>query len=694
MKSSVFYLLLAVPFSVLAITQIVALRRDSTGESLYPLLWANAVLIVVIFALIVVAAARFWRRWQKGDGGSRLAARLTGFFLAVAFLPAGVLYLVSAHGVFRGIESWFSTPLGYAFEKGEEFGKHVLGQEFNRLARDGRALARTLDGAQPLFWGDDLQLLYQLDGLVIYDEDGLPAPGYTGAAEPLSQPALRDLRRGDAYLRVTEGKPRLLEVVLRLPHRRSGYALKVSRALPEDIDEGIAEVERGRREYQNLLILRRGLLYSFMTTLTLAFAVVLAISLRVSIRLGANFFRPLTRMAQAATAVGRGDFSRRLPVGDRADEIGQLARSFNSMVDDLQSSRRQIGERQAALGAANAYLENLLASMTSGVLAVDADGKLARFNEAAETMLGASIKHFSGKHFSEWQTPELQQAAEMLNEVMQNDGGDLEQRMQLADGRTLVARLRRLPPACGGGALMVAEDISAQIRAERKMVWEEASQRFAHEIRNPLTPIQLASERMQTKLAPKLSGDDKQLLARLSTTIGRQVRAMEEMVDSFRQYAGEKSRRHIPLDLNAEAAEVTGLYERANLQINTQWEENLPPVNGDSVLLRQVLHNLLRNADEAAKNAAQPQIAVATARQNDSVLLTVRDNGGGVPEEMREKVFEPYQTTKGTGAGLGLAIVRKIMEEHGGEARLENDGEGACATLIFPSARPESGRRG
>ncbi|MGI9298238.1 MAG: ATP-binding protein [Gammaproteobacteria bacterium] len=687
MKPAHFYALLAAPLAVLAATQFVTLQRSVAGEWLYPLLIVNAVLIVLMLVLVVAAAARFWRRWRRGGGGSRLASRLAGLFLAIAFLPAGALYLVSAHGVFRGIESWFETPLGDAFEKGEEFGKHVLGLEFARLGRDARNLARALDGGQSLFWRDDLQLLYRVDDIVIYDSDGVAFPGFPGAV-PLSAPALKDLRRGRTYLRVAPGAPRRLEVTMRLPHRRGGYALKVSRALPEDIDEGVAEVERGRREYQNLLILRRGLLYSFMATLTLAFVIVLAVSLWASMRLGASLFRPLTRMARAATAVGRGDFSRRLPAGGREDEIAQLSRAFNAMVDDLQSSRRQIGERQAALAEANAYLENLLASMTSGVLAVDAGGKLARFNDAAESILGAPMTEIAGKHFSEWKM--LPQISEMIGEIMGGGSERLERRLPLSDGRTLVVRLRRLPPAGGGGALVMADDISGQMETEREMVWEEASRRFAHEIRNPLTPIQLASDRMQAKLAPKLSGEDRRLLSRLSTTIANQVRAMREMVDAFRLYAGEKSRRNAPLNINAEAAEIAQLYERPRLELRTRWCDDMPPIHGDPVLLRQALHNLLGNAAEAAATAANPRITVATARRADgATVLTVEDNGGGVAEEMRDKIFKPYQTTKERGVGLGLVIVRKIMEEHGGEARLENTAEGARASLVFPPPPPE-----
>lgn len=684
MKPVWFYALLTPPLAVLAVTLFIILQQSPlAGEWLYPLLVANVALTVVMLALAIIAAARFWRQWRQGGGGSRLASRLTGLFLLIAFLPAGVLYGVSVGGVFRGIESWFATPLGEAFEKGEEFGKHVLGQEFNRLHRDARNLAGALSSGQSLFWRDDLQLLHQVDDLIVYDKDGQPFPGSPVDALPLSAPALLNLSEGRAHLSVPQGSPRRLEVVLRVPNERSGYALKVSRALPEDIDNGIAEIERGRREYQNLLILRRGLLYSFTATLTLSFVIVLVVSLWASMRLGSSLFRPLTRMAKAASAVGRGDFTYRLPAGEGEDEIAQLSRAFNAMVDDLQMSRREIGERQEAIAEANAYLENLLTSMTAGVLAVDSDGKLSKFNAAAGTMFGPQLNSMKGLSFHQW--IDLEQIADMVGEIMSGKSERLEKRLPQTDGRTLAARARRLPPDVGGGALVMVDDITSEMQAEREMVWEEASRRFAHEIKNPLTPIQLASDRLRAKLEPKLFGEDQELLSRLSNTIANQVEAMREMVDAFRSYAGEQSRRnHVPVSINAVAEEVAQLHERTSLKLSRQWDETLPDISGNPVLLRQALHNLLKNANEAVSSSSAPRIQVATARQDGKAVLTVEDNGDGVPEDMCERAFEPYHTTKEKGTGLGLAVVRKIMEEHGGEVRLENTSEGARAILLFP----------
>lgn len=683
MKPYQFYLLLALPLLVLALTQIVTLQQTPlAGEWLYPLLAANVALIVLMLAGIVWAAARLWRRWRLGAAGSRLASRLAGLFLTMALLPATGLYVISASSIFRGIESWFSTPLGHAFEEGLAFGQSVLGREFEGLEKDAHNLARAIDSGRSLpFWRDDLQLLYQVEELIIYNREGVPIAAASGeTADNLSELALNAVRRNQAYRNVSEGARRNLEVVLRLSQQRSGYALKVSRPLPAGIAAGLDEVERGRQAYQNLLIVRRGLLLSFMATLTLAFVIVLAVSLWASARLGLHLFRPLTRMAAAATAVGRGDFNHRLPVGEVDDEIAQLGRAFNSMVGDLRQSRREISERQAALAESNAYLENLLASLTTGVLAVDAAGRLARFNHNAEQMLRTPLAHLMGKHFSKW-TP-LPQIAPLVRDIMSAaDTGGKEQRLSGASGCMLVARLRRL--SHGGGVLVMVDDISKQIEVEREAVWEEASRRFAHEIKNPLTPIQLAADRLQSKLADKLAGDDKQLLSRLSSTITNQVEAMREMVDAFRMYADKQRRRKTMVDLNDIAAEVIHLYERPPLRLQLRKDESLPPINGDAVLLRQALHNLMTNATDAVAGVAEPKIIVQVARREDKALLTVEDNGGGVADEMRGKVFNPYQTDKAHGTGLGLVIVRKIMEEHGGEAYLENVNDGTRATLIF-----------
>ena len=681
MKPKWFYALMMPPLAVLIVTQVITFQQSPlAGEWLYPLLVANVILIVLMLLIITAAAVFFLRKWRRG-GGSRLAARLAGLFLAMGLLPATGLYVVSASSVFRGIESWFSTPLGHAFEEGIAFGQHVLGREFERLERDARSMAAAIESGRSLpFWGDDLQLLYRVDDIAIYDQDGRPqVNSLSPLSEPLSAAALKTLRDRRAYRAVSADR-RSVESVIPLPSRRSGFALKVSRAIPDNIADGLREIEQGRQAYEKLLILRRGLLYSFMATLTLSFAMVLLVSLWASIRLGARLFRPLNRMATAASAVGRGDFNYRLPASPAGDEIAQLSQAFNAMVDDLELSRRQIGERQAALSKANAYLENLLESLTAGVLTVDGDGCLRQFNGNAEQLLKTPLSPLKGKHFRDWTAAE--DIAALVGEFMKG-GGDVAEHRRAEGERMLVVRLRRLTSA--GGMLVIVDDISRQIKAEREAVWEEASQRFAHEIKNPLTPIRLAAERLENKLGDKLEGEERGMLSRLSSTIINQVEAMREMVDAFRLYASEKSGRSERMDLGAMAAELAGLYERPGLTIHRRLAENIPPIRGDAVALRQALHNILSNAVDAAAGAKAPQLWLcAEPESGGGAVLSVEDNGGGVPEEMLAEAFKPYRTGKKKGTGLGLSIAQKIMKDHGGSLTLENTPEGARASLRFP----------
>ena len=684
--------LLAASLITLALTHIATFQAVTlVGGWLQTLLLINIILIVVMLILVTAAGWRLWRAWRRDTAGAKLSARLAGLFLLVALVPASALYLVSAGGVFRGIESWFDTPLDRAFEKGADFGRHVLRQEFARLEEVARGIASDIDsGRRPLpFWLDDLRLLYQLDDVIVTDATGRPLSGeLAGGGSGLSAAAITALReRGTHHTLSGFGTQRNIEVSVLMPYQRAGYALRVSRALPEGISEGLHDIESGRQEYEKLLLLRRGLLFSFMATLTLSFMTVLAVALWASLRLGTRLVRPLVEMAEAALAVGRGNFKQRLPIAAGPDnEMTQLSRAFNAMVDDLDQSRQQVSERQVALAEANTYLENLLSSLSAGVLATDSQGRLTHINQSAKQILNAPMESWMGQTYHHWEI--IPDIAAMFKEASEGEEGDIERRLPQKDGRMLLARARLLPANAGGGVLVVVDDISRQLQAERDATWEEASQRFAHEIKNPLTPIQLAAERLQRKLGGKLTATDEQLLARLSTTIINQVSAMREMVDEFRLYADDKRRRAETVNLNALLEDVTQLYERPNLRLDLRLAADLPPVAGDTVLLRQVLHNLLGNAAEAVAQSPLPWISVETVVDNGRAIVKIADNGGGVQPEMLEQAFEPYVTSKKSGTGLGLAVVRKVMEELGGSASLKNIKGGACAELRFGASPP------
>ena len=684
------FALVAAVLGALLLTQAATYQDSAFLEDwLLPLLAADAVIILVALGALIVAARKMWLGWRRGAAGSRLALRLAGMFLAMALAPALTLYAVSVNSIFRGIESWFETPLGRSFERGLEFGRDVLGGEYARLedlARDFSADSRMRRGAFP-FWVDDIRLLHNLDEIAIFDRQGRLLAG-SAAAGGLDPGILEDLHERRLYRGLSgEDAEKTIAVVARLPQGGDSYALLLSRRLPENLAAGLAEIERGKRNYDRLLTLRDGLRVSFLVALTLAVMMTLVAAGWLSLILGQRWSRPLSRLAAAAAAVGRGDLTARLRA-EGGDEVAKLNRAFNQMVTDLDRARRAAAERQTAVSEANVYLENLLASLTAGILAFQRDGRLSRHNDGAARILGGDdLMKLQGSPLSEWAklAPRQEAAANMI--VAMLESGETESRLQDGD-RVLVFRLRLLPEDAGGGALVVLDDITRQIRAEREAAWEEASQRFAHEIRNPLTPIQLSAERMGRKLSGKLSAEDSRVLDQGVRVITDQVGAMQEMVDRFRHYA-EGGRRQDKVDLADLARDMATMHPH----VRCEAPESLI-VSGDAVALRQVLHNLLANAVRAAGGAERaadepPRVRIFAGRDADgqSVRIVVEDNGGGVPPDLLPRVFDPHVSGgKSGGAGIGLAVARSIVEEHEGRLSLENIPGGARAVFILPAA--------
>jgi nitrogen fixation/metabolism regulation signal transduction histidine kinase len=385
---------------------------------------------------------------------------------------------------------------------------------------------------------------------------------------------------------------------------------------------------------------------------------------------------PLANLAQATQTVARGDFSKLTPVTSR-DELGVLTESFNSMTRQLAEARRLGESNRLAQEAAKAHLENVLANLSAGVLVFDHDLRLSILNRGAREILGGELEAF---------------AASMREQFIAHgeQSWHLENSLK-GTGKTVNARGTALPHASGGGYVLVFDDITQLIQAQRATAWSEVARRLAHEIKNPLTPIQLSAERLEMKLVGRLQTEDADTLKRATSTIVNQVAALKAMVDDFTHYARLPAPAPARLDLNGLVAEVLALYETSSVPVERQLAPGLPAVWADSAQMRQVLHNLVQNSQHALENArqeAKPLIEVRTEWLGDKICLSVRDNGAGFPEELMTRIFEPYVTTKARGTGLGLAIVKKIVDEHHGSVAVENrPGKGASVSVLLPVAR-------
>jgi len=654
----------------------------------YPLLLGvNAALAILLAVLVVIQLVLLARRHRARVFGARLTLRLLARFAAFAVVPGLIVYAVSVHFLTRSIESWFDVKVDAALEGGLNLGQQVIEQMTLDLQGKANTMALDLAERTPAQLTTQLERLRSQLGVeeavVVTASGRLVASAAQDVAKFMPElpagPALRQARAKRVYTAVDAavGRPLALRVVVPVDLPGEMGFLQVRQTVPASFAQSAEAVETAYRDYRELAISREGLKQIYIVTLTFALLMALFIAVAVAATQSGLLAEPLANLARATQAVARGDLSLRAPVTSR-DELGVLTESFNSMTRQLEEARRGVESNRLALEAAKARLENILINLSAGVLVFDHELELSTSNHGATAILGAELEAF---------------AAQMRAHFAAQGDADWQLELQLkGTGKTLHARGSRLPQATGGGAVLVFDDITGVIQAQRATAWAEVARRLAHEIKNPLTPIQLSAERLEMKLAERLSREDAETLRRSTETIVNQVAALKAMVDDFRDYARLPAPEPAPLDLNGLVRQVLALYEDSSVPIARQLAEPLPPVWADGAQIRQVIHNLVQNAQDALENragrGATPAIEVRTELAGDRVRLAVSDNGGGFPEELMARIFEPYVTTKPRGTGLGLAIVKKIVDEHHGAVTIENRPQsGASVSVLLPLAK-------
>ena len=425
-------------------------------------------------------------------------------------------------------------------------------------------------------------------------------------------------------------------------------------------------------------------------TLTLSLLVVLLTAVSAAFFLSERFGSSLEALAEGTRAVAQGDFTEQYPIRS-SDELGALTGLFNQMTRQLFEAKQASEQQQRVVESAKVHLESVLTHLSSGVLALDHELRLRSVNTSAAQILSAPLQEMQRMSLSQ-----ISEKYSLLRSFCQTvieafgetDSGEWQRQIerQSRNGtQILLMRGTRLPEGGEAGYVVVFDDISHLLQAERQAAWGEVARRLAHEIKNPLTPIQLSAERLLHKLSDKLDEGDSQLLRRATQTIVSQVAAMKNMVSDFANYARGPALKLSRLEVHKLIKEVLGLYETNAILIVLKLDASQSEVNGDATRLRQVIHNLLQNAQDALQGVVQPQITLHTETQNGEIHLWVEDNGTGFSESVLSRAFEPYMTTKAKGTGLGLAIVKKIVEEHGGHIIIENiASSGARVSIALP----------
>ena len=667
----------------------------------------------VLFLMTVVGYLlwRLRRRLKAGVFGSRLALRLLLIFSLMAVLPGALVYGVSVQFLGKSIESWFDVKVDRALEGGLNLGRTILNNLLEELHNkaQGVALALSEQSVSPLPTLNQLLDQSQIQEAALFDQNG-EIISFSGVHDaglfpgPLSAAVMRQIRTEKAYSAVESipGKGLYLRVVTPIDVSRGegeAWMLQLLQPVPKQLTEDAEIVQAAYRDYQELLLSREGLKGLYGVTLTLALLLSLFSALAAAFLISERLSAPLGRLAEGTRAVAEGDFSRRHPVQSR-DELGVLTESFNLMTQQLEEARTTAQRNQQEVESARAYLENILANLSSGVLVFDENLCLRTANLSAEHILKVPLAELEGLTIEECVAREPQLNSfknEILDGFHSGKKGEWQCQVERSrDGAHQVLLLRgtRLPHVSGGGGVVVFDDITGLLQVQRTAAWGEVARRLAHEIKNPLTPIQLSAERMQHKLAEKLSVQDAQILRRSTETIVNQVEALKKMVNEFSEYARAPELEFHLLDFNGLVREVLALYEAASVaspgnpqpHIYLALAPDLPSIRGDSARLRQIIHNLLQNAQDTLIEVADPAIMVRTEAVPGGVRFSVSDNGGGFPEQVKARVFEPYVTTKSKGTGLGLPIVKKIVEEHSGMIQIENiRPRGARISITLPT---------
>lgn len=675
------------------------------------LLVINAAFVLFLMAIVAILLWRFRRRLKSGVFGSKLALRLMLVFSLMAILPGALVYAVSVQFLEKSIESWFDVKVDRALEGGLNLGQTMLDNLLEELQKKAQATALMLAGTSdpPLLILNELLLQTQVEESTLFNQDGkvIAFSSESNLAlfpEKPNAVVMRHIRIQKAYSVVESLDDRGLYLRVVVPVnvlslKEDIRVLQLLQPVPVQLAKDAERVQAGFRDYQELTLSRHGLTRLYSVTLTLALLLSLFSALATASLLSEKLSAPLGMLAEGTRAIAQGDYSRRHLV-QSGDELGILTESFNLMTQQLQEAQAVAQHNQQQVESARAHLESILANLSSGVLVFDGQLALSKANRSAEQILQIPLISLDGSIIEGCVTnePQLNMLITEIRAGFNSEEASVWQRQltRSEDGRNQVLLLRgtRLPKISGGGGVVVFDDITSLLQVQRAVAWGEVARRLAHEIKNPLTPIQLSAERVQHKLINKLSEEDAKILRRSTETIVNQVEALKKMVNEFNQYARVPELELQQLDFNQLVREVLALYETGSMavengkhiQIIQILAEELPGIRGDSAQLRQVLHNLLQNAQDALIDTPEPVIEVKTGTMHGGVQLSVRDNGCGFSEEIRARVFEPYVTTKLKGTGLGLPIVKKIIEEHDGFIHIENiKPHGAQISIILPA---------
>ncbi|MBT4710491.1 MAG: PAS domain-containing sensor histidine kinase [Alphaproteobacteria bacterium] len=677
-------------------------------QTVQTLLLVDLVLVLLLGVVVSIRLVRLWIQRRRDIAGARLHTRIVGLFSLVAVAPAIIVAVFSALFFNFGIESWFSERVGTALDESVAVADAYLIEHRNQVRGEVLSMAGELNRQAGEIRNDPVRLrqmlateaaIHDIPEAIVFQRDGtiLARAGLTFSMEfdlLRDIPANLDRAAQGEVVVLTKDDDERVRALIRLDRWVDTY-LYVGRLVDAQVLVHAGQTRSAVAEYQRLEDERSRIQITFVLIYIVVALLLLLAAVWVGLVFASRLINPVSTLIRAAEKVRGGDLGARVPEGPADDELASLGRAFNRMTSQLESQRSELMEANQQLNTRRRFTEAVLSGVSSGVIGLDTDGNINLPNRSAIQLLNVSADSLIGEPFSQ-AVPEM---APLLAEARERPGRKAQAQVNMVRGarpHVLMVRVTadRKDDAITG-FVVTFDDVTELVAAQRSAAWSDIARRIAHEIKNPLTPIQLSAERLKRKYMHEI-GTDPEVFRQCTETIIRQVSDIGRMIDEFSSFA----RMPAPVFHMADLVEVArqGLFlqqvAHPGVEYTTEFPADAVDVYCDSRQVAQVLTNLLLNAAEAISGRDKPddgselpsgKIILRVTAGADEAMLEVLDNGRGLPEEDRNRLTEPYVSTRLKGTGLGLAIVAKVMEDHKGTISIEDRAEGgACVRLVFP----------
>jgi PAS domain S-box-containing protein len=679
-----------------------------SNDTFIVLLAISIAFVICLFLLIIFQVFKLLQSVRKEITGSKLTLRLVISFGLMVLIPVSIVYLVSVNFLTKSIESWFDVRVESALEGGLNLGQKTIDILIDDIELKGKSIAYAIAN-KPFEKREDILIdlreKFSISSAVLYKNDGsISAISESNPTISSSTLSLEDIKRvqNGYFGRIEEAKNKslLLKAFIPIFYNEKnqtidliGYSeiLMLSQPVPESISNMAISVESVFEEYQQLRYSRNSLKIIYTLTLTIVLMLAILTSVAISFVISRRFTRPLSLLSEATNQIAKGNYKKIIPEIGK-DELGTLVKSFNSMTYKLDTATKNSKKDRKRLEDARAFLDATLTNLATSIVVIDKNINIKLYNKSAAKLLNFKLSNMVGKNLKNAikDMQKFDAVITFIDESLERKNKSLNISKEIVldsqkDEKTLILKLSALRESSGISYILVLEDISTVAKAQRQIAWSEIARRLAHEIKNPLTPIQLSAERVHNKIIDKLNKTDKELLNKSTNTIIKQVDALKLMVNEFAEYSRTPSIIRKTINITELIDEISYLYSDQSIEIQRNYPKKIKEIKIDENKFRQVLINIFDNSKAAIENTEHPKIVITLKYKKDFIILKFEDNGIGIPKEIIEKIYEPYVTSKKKGTGLGLAIVNKIIEEHSGNIVISNiKPNGACILITLP----------